>query len=148
MSVILDTYNSISGPSEGLFKDNGSRFIALAYPVESEDEVKDIVNALKNEYKEPEVGLGSEEEAYNFENPKDVITKEDVVIVTDCKKDDLKLAEMISAFRNSISRDTVVIKYMEGRFLIGEKVAARDLRNCLLESSNCLSGRRRYAARY
>lgn len=50
MSVILDTYNSISGPSEGLFKDNGSRFIALAYPVESEDEVKDIVNALKKEY--------------------------------------------------------------------------------------------------
>ena len=31
-----DTYNSIAAPSEGLFKDNGSRFIARAYPVESD----------------------------------------------------------------------------------------------------------------
>lgn len=46
----LDTYNSISAPSEGLFKDNGSRFIALAYPVESEEEIKAIVDGLKKEY--------------------------------------------------------------------------------------------------
>ena len=45
-----DTYMSIAAPSEGLFKDNGSRFIALAYPVESEEEVKQIVSALKKEY--------------------------------------------------------------------------------------------------
>lgn len=45
-----DTYRSIEAASEGLFKDNGSRFIALAYPVETEDEVKDIVAGLKKEY--------------------------------------------------------------------------------------------------
>ena len=45
-----DTYVSIASPSEGLFKDNGSRFIALAYPVESEEEVKQIVSQLKKEY--------------------------------------------------------------------------------------------------
>lgn len=45
-----DTYMSIASPSEGLFKDNGSRFIALAYPVESEEEVKQIVSQLKKEY--------------------------------------------------------------------------------------------------
>lgn len=45
-----DTYKSIGGPSEGLFKDNGSRFIALAYPVESVGEVKEIVDSLKKEY--------------------------------------------------------------------------------------------------
>ena len=45
-----DTYMSIAAPSEGLFKDNGSRFIALAYPVESEEEVKQIVSQLKKEY--------------------------------------------------------------------------------------------------
>ena len=45
-----DTYRSIESPSEGLFKDNGSRFIALAYPVESEQEVKEHVSALKKEY--------------------------------------------------------------------------------------------------
>jgi len=45
-----DIYKSIASPGEGLFKDNGSRFIALAYPVESEDEVRDIVAGLRKEY--------------------------------------------------------------------------------------------------
>ena len=45
-----DTYKSIAEQSEGLFKDNGSRFIARAYPVESETEVKEIVSALRKEY--------------------------------------------------------------------------------------------------
>ncbi|MBP5625645.1 MAG: YigZ family protein [Bacteroidales bacterium] len=45
-----DTYKSIDVPSEGLFKDNGSRFIAKAYPVESEEEIKQIVAAIKKEY--------------------------------------------------------------------------------------------------
>lgn len=50
MPDVSDTYLSISSKSDGLFKDNGSRFIALAYPVESEDEVREIVSALKKEY--------------------------------------------------------------------------------------------------
>ena len=45
-----DIYKSIARKSEGLFKDNGSRFIASAWPVESEDEVKRIVDSLKKEY--------------------------------------------------------------------------------------------------
>lgn len=45
-----DSYRSISTPSEGLFKDNGSRFIARAYPVETEEEIRDIVSSLKKEY--------------------------------------------------------------------------------------------------
>ena len=47
---IQDQYRSIAAPSEGLFKDNGSRFIALAYPVETEEEVKSIVAGLRKEY--------------------------------------------------------------------------------------------------
>ena len=45
-----DAYRSIAARSEGLFKDNGSRFIALAYPVETEEEVRDIVAGLRKEY--------------------------------------------------------------------------------------------------
>lgn len=48
--ALTDTYRSIEAASEGLFKDNGSRFIALAYPVETEEQVKDIVAGLKKEY--------------------------------------------------------------------------------------------------
>ncbi len=45
-----DKYMSIAAPAQGLFKDNGSRFIAFAYPVESIEEVKPLVDALKKEY--------------------------------------------------------------------------------------------------
>ena len=45
-----DSYKSIAGHAQGLFKDNGSRFIAHAYPVETEEEVKEIVASLKKEY--------------------------------------------------------------------------------------------------
>jgi uncharacterized YigZ family protein len=49
-TMIQDSYKSIAAISEGLFKDNGSRFIARAYPVETEEEVKAIVAELKKEY--------------------------------------------------------------------------------------------------
>ena len=49
-SLIQDSYKSIASESRGLFKDNGSRFIAHAYPVETEEEVKEIVACLKKEY--------------------------------------------------------------------------------------------------
>ena len=47
---IQDSYKSIAEEARGLFKDNGSRFIAHAYPVETDEEVKEIVAALKKEY--------------------------------------------------------------------------------------------------
>ena len=49
-TLIRDSFKSIAAESKGLFKDNGSRFIAHAYPVETEEEVKEIVAALKKEY--------------------------------------------------------------------------------------------------
>lgn len=45
-----DIYRSIRKPSQGLFKDNGSRFIAFAYPVKTEVEVKEIIAGLRSEY--------------------------------------------------------------------------------------------------
>lgn len=47
---IKDTYLSIEAPSEGLFKDQGSRFIALSFPVQTEQQVKEIVSSLRKEY--------------------------------------------------------------------------------------------------
>ncbi|MHA6249114.1 IMPACT family protein [Pontibacter sp. CAU 1760] len=45
-----DTYNTIQAPSEGLYKEKGSKFIALAYPVYSEDEVKEVLAELRKQY--------------------------------------------------------------------------------------------------
>lgn len=47
---VSDRYLSIAEPSEGLYKDNGSRFLAFAFPIETEDEAKAHVAALKKEY--------------------------------------------------------------------------------------------------
>ena len=46
----FDSYLSISTPSKGLYKDNGSRFLAFAYPVDNEESIKDIINSLKKEF--------------------------------------------------------------------------------------------------
>jgi len=45
-----DTYKTISAAAEGLFKDKGSRFVGLAFPVQSEAEVKNILSELKKKY--------------------------------------------------------------------------------------------------
>lgn len=46
----MDTYKTIKNKSEGLFKDKGSKFLAYAYPVETEDEIKEILSLLKKEH--------------------------------------------------------------------------------------------------
>ena len=45
-----DTYQTIAAPSEGLYKEKGSKFIALAYPVYSEEEVKERLADLRKQY--------------------------------------------------------------------------------------------------
>jgi len=45
-----DTYRTISIRSQGLYKDKGSKFIAHAIPVNSEDEIKQELEQLKKEY--------------------------------------------------------------------------------------------------
>ncbi|GGD57626.1 hypothetical protein GCM10011514_22150 [Emticicia aquatilis] len=45
-----DTYKTIKVPVEGLFKDRGSKFLAYAYPIEHENEVKPLVDNLKKEH--------------------------------------------------------------------------------------------------
>lgn len=45
-----DTYRTLAAPAEGIYKEKGSKFIALAYPVSSEEEIKEIYAQLKKEY--------------------------------------------------------------------------------------------------
>ena len=47
---IPDTYLTIESKGEGLYKEKGSKFIALAYPVTTEDEIKIILADLRKEY--------------------------------------------------------------------------------------------------
>jgi uncharacterized YigZ family protein len=45
-----DTYKTIKSQAEGLFKDRGSKFYAFAYHIESENEVKALVENLRKEH--------------------------------------------------------------------------------------------------
>jgi len=50
MDVKSDTYSSVGAVSEGLYKESGSRFIALLHPVEDETEVKAILDEARRKY--------------------------------------------------------------------------------------------------
>jgi len=45
-----DTYLTIKSKGEGLYKEKGSKFIALVYPVATKDEIKVILANLRKEY--------------------------------------------------------------------------------------------------
>ena len=48
--LFSDTYQTILSASEGIFRDKGSKFIAYAYPINSESEIKDLLAKLRAEH--------------------------------------------------------------------------------------------------
>ena len=45
-----DTYRTLAAPSDGLYKEKGSKFLAFAYPVRTLDEVKAHLEQLRKDY--------------------------------------------------------------------------------------------------
>lgn len=48
--LFSDTYLTIDKPAEAIFKDKGSKFLAYAYPVDNDQQIKEILNQLKKEH--------------------------------------------------------------------------------------------------
>jgi uncharacterized YigZ family protein len=48
--LFSDTYLTIEKSTEAIFKDKGSKFLAYAYPVENDQQIKEILNQLKKEH--------------------------------------------------------------------------------------------------
>ncbi|MEN6619078.1 MAG: YigZ family protein [Rikenellaceae bacterium] len=46
----IDSYKSISKASTGIYKELGSKFLSFAYPVSSEEEIKNILSELRKSY--------------------------------------------------------------------------------------------------
>jgi uncharacterized YigZ family protein len=44
------SFRTISGPTEGLYKEKGSKFLAFAYPVQSDEDIKKHLDALRKTY--------------------------------------------------------------------------------------------------
>ena len=47
---MVENYMTLADKSEGMYREKGSKFIALAYPVGSVDEIKDILALLRKRY--------------------------------------------------------------------------------------------------
>lgn len=45
-----DSYKTIKAVSEGIYKEKGSKFLAFAHPVQSEEEVKEIIKEYRKEF--------------------------------------------------------------------------------------------------
>lgn len=50
METPSDSYLTIEAPAEALYKDKGSRFLAFAYPVANEEQIRERVDALRKKY--------------------------------------------------------------------------------------------------
>jgi len=50
MNSACDSYKSIATNSSGVYKELSSKFLAFAFPIETEEEAKSIVSTLKKEY--------------------------------------------------------------------------------------------------
>ena len=46
------TYITIKSPSEGIYKEKGSRFFAFAFPVSNQEEIKPIIDKIRKEHHE------------------------------------------------------------------------------------------------
>jgi len=66
-----DTYRTIEKPAEGIYRDRNSRFLAFGYPVETTDQVHEILGTLKKKYHDARhhcyaYRIGPEKEAFRM----------------------------------------------------------------------------------
>ena len=47
-----DIYKTIASTSQGIFKEKGSRFVSLAVPISSQEEIKPIIDKIRKEHHE------------------------------------------------------------------------------------------------
>lgn len=48
--MVVNSYRTIQRPGQGIYKEKGSKFLAFAYPVHSETDVKEHLELLRKEY--------------------------------------------------------------------------------------------------
>jgi len=46
----MDSFHTVTTPTEGIYKEKGSKFLAFSMPVENSEQVKELVKTFKKEY--------------------------------------------------------------------------------------------------
>lgn len=69
---MTDLYRTVKNTTKGIYKEKGSKFIAITFPTFSEDEFKEKLNQLKKEYHDArhhcyafKIGITENEYRYN-----------------------------------------------------------------------------------
>ncbi|MBR1769739.1 MAG: YigZ family protein [Bacteroidales bacterium] len=83
----MDTFLTIKNKSEGEYKENKSRFLSFAYPMEKAEELKPLVDNLKKEFYDArhhcfayKIGLGKEAETRAFDDREPSHTAGDMIL--------------------------------------------------------------------
>ncbi len=143
MSDENDKYLTIESSSQGVYKEKGSKFFAFAYPVSSEDEVKEHLKELRKKYYDARhhvyaFRLGADLQTYrcsddgepsNSSGPpvlgqiqSNGLTNILIVVVRYFGGTKLGVSGLINAYRtaaaDSIENNTIVEKYEQDRFTI------------------------------
>jgi uncharacterized YigZ family protein len=50
MQQNIDTYKTIAAPSEGIYKEKGSKFLAFAFPINSKEQAEEHIALLRKKY--------------------------------------------------------------------------------------------------
>ena len=137
------TYHTVAGESEGLYREKGSKFIALVFPVKTEDEVKQRVAEVKKKYFDARHHcyayiLGPNKDAFRMNDDgepsgtagrpihgqllsKDV-TDTLIVVVRYFGGVKLGVSGLLNAYktaaRDALEHNTIVEKFVEEKYLI------------------------------
>ncbi len=83
----MDTFLTINANSKGEYKENKSRFLSFAYPIETIEEAKRIVDQLKKEYYDArhhcyayKIGTGKEQNSRAFDDREPSHTAGDMIL--------------------------------------------------------------------
>jgi uncharacterized YigZ family protein len=141
--LFSDTYKTIEGESKGLFRDRGSRFIALAFPVSSQEEIKTRLAELRKEYHDARHHcyawvLGSDRQSYRVNDDGEPsgtagrpiqgqinsreLTNILVVVIRYFGGTLLGVSGLINAYRTAaaeaLSNATIIEKYLTEKWLL------------------------------
>jgi uncharacterized YigZ family protein len=141
--LFITEYKTISGPTEGEFRDKGSVFMALAYPIKTENEFKKNMDAIKKTHPKANhhcyaFALGPGHQAHRFSDDREPAGTAGRPIMSVIKSNDLTdimivvvryfggtllgVQGLIKAYRSSsemaISKADIIVKQITERFEI------------------------------
>lgn len=167
--LFTDTYKTIAGEARGLFRDRGSRFIGIAAPVTSQDEIKTCLESIRKEFHDARHHcyawmLSPDRQSWRVNddgepsgtagrpilgqiNSKE-LTNILIVVVRYFGGTLLGVSGLINAYRSAaadaIGNAEIIEKYLTERYLVTFPYTSMNDLMKILKDENCSQGRMNY----